>query len=265
MKTITFLTAIIVVLLFVSYCPAQDLEGSKDHPMFNRISGFYITDYTFEDFGSHQFYYQDKDEVVEGKKTSITYASDKEVGALKIIRNFSNAIKKIGGQAFEEGENRVILIFKKGNAETWAEVYGYSDGYSLTVIEKGEVEQEITANAILKELNETGKAILYINFDTGKSTIKKESVPIIEQIIEMMKQAADVKLSVEGHTDSDGSNESNLKLSEARAKSVVEAIVKGGIDASRLSSAGFGEEKPIADNSTEEGKSKNRRVELIKK
>jgi outer membrane protein OmpA-like peptidoglycan-associated protein len=81
----------------------------------------------------------------------------------------------------------------------------------------------------------------------------------------MMKQAKDIKLSVEGHTDSDDSNESNLKLSEVRAKAVVEAITKGGIDAARLSSSGFGEEKPIADNSTAEGKAKNRRVELIKK
>jgi OmpA-OmpF porin, OOP family len=142
---------------------------------------------------------------------------------------------------------------------------GFTGSLYTYHIEKGEVEQEITANSILKELNETGKAILYINFDSGKSTIKKESMPIVEQIIEMMKQAKDIKLSVEGHTDSDGSNESNQKLSEARAKAVVDAIVKGGIDAARLSSAGFGEEKPIADNSTAEGKAKNRRVELIKK
>ncbi|HEY6626099.1 MAG TPA: OmpA family protein, partial [Ignavibacteriaceae bacterium] len=160
---------------------------------------------------------------------------------------------------------RGYMFLKQGNKETWAEVYAGDYYYDLTVVEKGEVEQEITANAILKELNETGKAILYINFDSGKSTIKKGSMPIIEQIIEMMNQVKDIKLSVEGHTDSDGSNDSNLKLSGARAKVVMEAITKGGIDAARLNSAGFGEEKPIADNSTAEGKAKNRRVELIKK
>ena len=262
MKT---LILIITVIIFCSISLPQDIEGSKDHPMFNRLSGFYITEYSAEDFGTHQFYYRDKDEVVDGKKTYISYVSDKEVGALKIIRNFSNAIKKIGGQAFEEGENRVVLILKKGNAETWAEVYSYNDSYNLMIVEKGEVEQEITANAILEELNKTGKAILYINFDSGKSTIKNESMPVVEQIIEMMNQAPDIQISIEGHTDNDGSNESNLKLSEARAKAVVEAITKGGIDAARLSATGFGEEKPIADNNTEEGKSKNRRVELIKK
>ncbi len=266
MKRLFVLICLFMILLFTSYCSAQDVEGSKDHPMFNRLSGFFITDYKEDEFGSHLFYDEnDNEKMVEGRKTFIKYESENEVGALKIIRNFANAIKKIGGKALESSGNRVYLNIKQGKKETWAEVFAGDYDYDLTIVEKGEVEQEVTANAILKELNETGKAILYINFDSGKSTIKKESLPIIEQIIEMMNQAAEINISVEGHTDSDGNNESNLKLSEARANAVVEAIVKEGINKSRLTSAGFGEEKPIADNNTEEGKSKNRRVELIKK
>jgi OOP family OmpA-OmpF porin len=266
MKCLTFTLAVLFISLVTVDCPAQDVEGSKDHPMFNRLSGFYITDYTVEEFGSHLFYDENDNEVeVEGTKTVIKYESASEVGALKIIRNFSNAIKKIGGKALEQSGSRVYLNIKQGNKETWAEVFAGDSDYDLTIIEKGEVVQEVTANAILKELNETGKAILYINFDTGKSTIKNESMAIVEQIIEMMKQSPAIKLNVEGHTDSDGTNESNQVLSEQRAKSVVAAIVNGGIDQSRLSAAGFGEEKPIADNATEAGKAKNRRVELIKK
>jgi len=234
--------------------------------MFNRISGFYITDYSVEDFGLHEFYYEDDKYVtVEGKKTYIYYECNCEDAPLKIVRNFSNAAKKIGGTSFEYTDHTATISVKEGNKETWVEVWATPETYSLTIIEKGEVEQEITANAILKELNETGKAILYINFDSGKSTIKKESLPVVEQIIEMMNLAGDIQINVEGHTDSDGSNESNLKLSESRARAVVDAIVNGGIDKSRLSSAGYGEDKPIADNNTEDGKSKNRRVELIKK
>lgn len=265
MKTLLFLLSVILILLFTSYCPAQDITDSKDHPMFNRISGFYITDYSVEDFGAHEFYYENDQYInVEGKKTYIYYECDCEDAPLKIIRNFSNAVKKIGGSSYEYTDHTATLFVKEGNKETWAEVWATPETYSLTIVEKGEVEQEITANAILKELNETGKAILYINFDSGKLTIKKESLQIINQIVEMMNQAKDIKLSIEGHTDSDGSSELNLKLSEQRAKAVVDAIVKGGIGKSRLSSTGFGEEKPIADNNTEEGKAKNRRVELIK-
>jgi OOP family OmpA-OmpF porin len=257
---------VLTLFIFCSLSFSQDIEGSKDHPMFNRISGFNITEYNVEEFGTHTFTLDGESEnIVEGTLTTIHYECDCEEAPLKIVRNFSNAIKNIGGQIYEPFKNRGYMFIKQGNKETWAEVYAGDYYYYLTIIEKGEVEQEITANAILKELNETGKAILYINFDSGKSTIKKESMPIIEQIVEMMKQASDIKISVEGHTDSDGSNESNLKLSEARAKAVVEAITKGGIDAARLSFVGFGEEKPIADNSTADGKAKNRRVELIKK
>lgn len=266
MKTTIFAFVVIIILLFTSYCPAQDVSGSKDHPMFNRLNGFVITDYQQAEFGSHLFYDEnDNEKTIEGIKTFIKYESENEVGALKIVRNFANAIKKIGGKVLESSGNRVYLNIKQGNKETWAEVFAGDYDYDLTIIEKGEVEQEVTANDILKELIETGKAILYINFDSGKSTIKKESLPIINQIVEMMNQAKDIKLSIEGHTDSDGSSESNLKLSEQRAKAVVDAIINTGIDKSRLTSAGFGEDKPIADNKTEEGKSKNRRVELIKK
>lgn len=266
MNRLLVLICLFMILFFTSYCPAQDISGSKDHPMFNRISGFYITDYSVEDFGMHEFYYDDDKYItVEGKKTYIYYECNCEDAPLKIVRNFSNAAKKIGGTSFEYTDHTATISVKQGNKETWVEVWATPETYSLTIIEKGEVEQEITANAILKELNETGKAILYINFDSGKSTIKRESLPVVEQIIEMLKLANEINLSVEGHTDGDGSNESNLKLSEARAKAVVEAIVKGGIDKSRLTFAGFGEEKPIANNSTEEGKAKNRRVELIKK
>ena len=80
-----------------------------------------------------------------------------------------------------------------------------------------------------------------------------------------MKSNPGLKLSVEGHTDNAGDPASNKKLSEARAKSVTAAIVASGIEAARLSAAGFGQDKPVADNRTEEGRAKNRRVELVKK
>jgi len=210
MKT-TMFVFVVIIILFTSYCPAQDVSGSKDHPMFNRISGFSIKEYTVEEFGTHTFALDGESEsIVEGTKTTIYYECNCEEAPLKIVRNYTNAIKNIGGRIYEPYSNRGYMFLKQGNKETWAEVYASDYYYDLTIVERGEVKQEITANAILKELNETGKAILYINFDSGKSTIKKESLPIINQIVEMMNLAKDIKLSIEGHTDSDGSSESNL-------------------------------------------------------
>ena len=110
-----------------------------------------------------------------------------------------------------------------------------------------------------------GKFITYgITFDVGKSTIKPESMSEINRIVEMMKEKTDLKFSVEGHTDNTGNAASNQALSEARSKAIVDRLVEMGISADRLKSAGKGQTKPIADNSTDEGRVKNRRVEFVK-
>jgi outer membrane protein OmpA-like peptidoglycan-associated protein len=127
------------------------------------------------------------------------------------------------------------------------------------------MKQDVTASNMFEALNRDGHIALYINFDTGKSVVKPESQPIIEQIVQMLKSNPDLKIGVEGHTDNVGTPASNKTLSEARAKSVVSSIVAQGITAERLSPAGYGQDKPIGDNNTDEGRAKNRRVELVKK
>jgi outer membrane protein OmpA-like peptidoglycan-associated protein len=137
--------------------------------------------------------------------------------------------------------------------------------YVLTVVEVGAMTQEVSANDMLDALNKDGFMALYINFDTGKATIKPESLQIIEQVGELLQNNPDLKLNVEGHTDNVGTAPGNKILSEQRAKAVVSAVVSKGIEISRLTAVGWGQEKPIADNRTEEGRAKNRRVEIVKK
>lgn len=103
-----------------------------------------------------------------------------------------------------------------------------------------------------------------ILFDVNRSTIKGESMGTLNEIVKMMKEYSDLKFSIEGHTDSDGDDSFNQKLSEERAASVKNALVKSGIDASRFTIRGWGESKPVDSNSTSEGKANNRRVEFIK-
>jgi OmpA-OmpF porin, OOP family len=103
-----------------------------------------------------------------------------------------------------------------------------------------------------------------IKFDVNKATIKAESMGTINYVVKMMQDHPELKFSVEGHTDSDGDDASNLKLSDARAKAVVDQMVKLGIENSRLTSKGLGESKPMAGNDTPEGKAQNRRVEFVK-
>lgn len=110
-----------------------------------------------------------------------------------------------------------------------------------------------------------GKFITYgITFDVGKSTIKPESMGEINRIVKLMTDNPDLKFSVEGHTDSTGNEASNQTLSEARSKAIVDKLVELGIAADRLSASGKGQSSPIADNGTDEGRAKNRRVEFVK-
>jgi outer membrane protein OmpA-like peptidoglycan-associated protein len=133
------------------------------------------------------------------------------------------------------------------------------------ITEIASMAQVVSANELLQELNKNGFVALYINFDTGKAELKQDGVAAVKEIATLMKSNPTLKLSVEGHTDNVGDAGSNKKLAEARAKSVTAAIVASGIEAARLSAAGFGQDKPVADNRTEEGRAKNRRVELVKK
>lgn len=103
-----------------------------------------------------------------------------------------------------------------------------------------------------------------IKFDVAKATLKPESMGTINYVVKMMQDHPELKFSVEGHTDSDGDDVSNQKLSEARAKAVVDAMIKAGISANRLTNKGHGESQPMTGNDTPEGKAQNRRVEFVK-
>ena len=117
---------------------------------------------------------------------------------------------------------------------------------------------EVSDEAI-KKLNDYAKTIL---FETAKSSFQKQTFPVLQAITAILKEYPDSKFSIEGHTDSDGKDDANQKLSEGRAAAVKNYLVENGIDASRLTSAGFGESKPIDTNKTKAGKANNRRVEV---
>ena len=103
-----------------------------------------------------------------------------------------------------------------------------------------------------------------IRFDTGKSTLKPESMGVINEIYQLMKDNPDLRFSVEGHTDNVGDDNSNMKLSADRAERVKDTLVEMGIDEDRLTSKGWGESMPMDDNNVPEGRANNRRVEFEK-
>jgi len=111
----------------------------------------------------------------------------------------------------------------------------------------------------VNKLNAYAKTIL---FNSGKSTFQQQTFPVLQSIAAILKEYPSSKFSIEGHTDSDGKDAANQKLSEDRAKAVKDYLITNGIADNRLSSAGFGESKPIDSNKTKAGKANNRRVEV---
>lgn len=252
----------------------QDIKGSHDHPMLSRMPDFYISAYKDAEFDSYKFLGADKKPVsVEGHKYYIEYrqmAGKPEPGELKLRRNVQDALKKIGGKViFDDNFNKAsTIVVQKDNKETWLEVRSYNNFYRLNIVERELMKQEISANAdaMGNDINNTGHVAVYgIYFDTGKAEIKPESDTAIAQISKLLRNNESLKLFVVGHTDNTGTIESNMKLSKDRADAVVNRLVtKYMIVPARLKSYGVASLVPVASNDTEEGKGKNRRVELVK-
>lgn len=169
------------------------------------------------------------------------------------------------GYGGEEIKFYVIRSKDKGNI--YVQFNSNNAGGKLNILQEEAFKQtitKVTADEIVKDLTEKGKSILYINFDVDKSNITTDGKEVVTQIAEALKKDNSLQISIEGHTDNSGNAEHNKKLSDARANSVLNALVTDGIDKARLTAKGFGAEKPLAANDSEENKAKNRRVELVK-
>lgn len=117
-----------------------------------------------------------------------------------------------------------------------------------------------------KHLDSAKRARLYgILFDFNSAAIRPESKPVLDEVFALLRSEPDWQLTIEGHTDAVGSDERNLTLSQQRADAVKAWLVTGGVDAARLAAAGLGESHPVADNATELGRARNRRVELVRR
>ena len=254
---------------------AQDRAGCKDHPLIpTRMPEYSLTDCKVEEFGVYNFKQQrGKTLPVEGKYTFLTYsftgARASEPSPTAVLRNYENAIKKVGGTVVESFPNYwVNAKLVKDGAEVWIEAERGNGKIWLRFVEKKAMEQVIQADAAAfgNDIQTTGHASVYgIYFDTGKSVIKPESAQAIGEIAKLLKADPNLKIHVVGHTDNVGGVESNIALSKARAEAVMQALVRDqGVTATRMTAFGCGQFSPVASNDSEEGRAKNRRVELVK-
>jgi len=270
-KFSSFLIFTILILTSISFAQETDKDGTQDHPLLSRIPNYYISDQIVKDFDVFTSPYIDKDNVWEGKFTQTNYShieGTKELSFIQIVRNYENSVKKLGGKTLLSDGRVYHGKIEKNKGVTYISAEAFNEGrdYTLIIVENKPMEDEVSidAAALNQGISETGKIAVYgIYFDSGKSVIKPESKPTIDEIVKMLQQSPKLKIFIVGHTDSDGSVESNMKLSSDRAAAVVKALTENGISASRLKSSGVGPYCPVESNHTEEGKAKNRRVELV--
>ncbi|MCU6434416.1 OmpA family protein [Undibacterium sp. Jales W-56] len=162
-----------------------------------------------------------------------------------------------------------VYLIRTDKTSIWIAVATFDDGIntSLLVIEEKALEQNvglIKADTMASSLQQQGHIALYLSFDTDSDVIRPDSAPVVDEIVKLLRADSTLKLKVQGHTDNVGDAAHNKTLSLARAQSVVKAITAQKIEESRLTAAGMGAEHPLTDNSTENGRAKNRRVELVK-
>jgi outer membrane protein OmpA-like peptidoglycan-associated protein len=294
----TILTGLLLLALSMPSSASwneKNVKGAKEHSIIKFYPQARVTDYDEKAFDSVEVVTgtkpgsdgepEAKTEEIEGRIMRYVYEHKPGTSAFEILRQYESALGKagfvtlvagrvdklpahatIGGQAFgsfrldRDGKPAVYVNLSATDQGGWMES-------TLTIAEPGQMERKLEADAggFYKALEEKGRVAVYgINFDTGKATIRADSEAVLSEIRKLLVDHPDLRLKVEGHTDNVGVPAANRKLSEARASAVVAWLGRQGINADRLTPAGFGDAKPIVDNATEDGRARNRRVELAR-
>lgn len=265
-------------------------------PFVSLPDGYETEKATTLDYARFPFWYNNTSNWVEGKffQARLKPAAGKQMSRFELKKNFEALIQQMGGVQVAEGKLpyqaskswgseittpfyaglgggyeplATIWLVRRADGNIWLQLAGEDRNIGYVVgQEKGFAATAtlLQATEMKQQIEQTGKVNLQVNFATDKTEILPDALPQIDQVVTLLKDNPDLKLAINGHTDNTGDAAHNQTLSEGRAKSVVAALTGKGIDAARLQAAGFGDTKPVADNGSEDGKARNRRVELVK-
>jgi OmpA-OmpF porin, OOP family len=250
--------------------PRTDAEGCKDSPLVARMPGSTINSCDNKEFQQAEMPVgKDADggvinKTFEGEYHYWDMATREGMSEIQIYRNFETALKQGGFTiVYEDSPN----TFTANKGDIWYKLESMGSFYYQTLLTVKAMKQEISpaVAAMTEELTKSGHVAVYgIHFQTGDAMIMPDSMHTLGDVAKMLQQSPEVKVSVEGHTDNLGSAANNQELSDARAQNVMGWLTSHGISGTRLQAKGWGQTKPVADNSTEAGRAKNRRVELVK-
>jgi len=249
-----------------------DAKGCKDSPLISRFTGSVITACNDKAFDGYDFTVtidkQNKARRIEGAMHQNNYNWPRDTASkTQVVHNLNNAFKAAGYTFdYDSGEYGDFTVHM---GKTWImeEVSGGGWYKQTIVVEKG-MTQEVVANAAALSGGLTGNGHVVVTgilFDTGKTDVKPESGPALQEIAKLLKANPKLKVYVVGHTDNVGALAANMDLSKRRAASVVLSLTtKYGVPATQLDAIGDGPSAPVASNDSDDGRALNRRVELVK-
>ena len=272
-------------ILFIIFAIPVHAQETKEHPLIRPFPGSVLAENMSKhnSFDAYDFYYLNEKTKKREKKTikgeywkllyEVRTKSGQRVTNIsteEFLENYRVAAKEKGGQVVWEDRGMVVLtIPREDGGMTWLQVQPSANlgQQYLSIVDEKPFKKSLTFGpAEMKAaLDKDGRVQLYgILFDVDEATLKAESVKQLQHVVTLMKDNPELLLEVQGHTDDRGSDDYNLKLSQQRSETVVTYLGLFGIDTGRLVPKGYGESKPVEPNTTEQGRAKNRRVELVK-
>jgi outer membrane protein OmpA-like peptidoglycan-associated protein len=268
-----------LVLLAVVPVPVLT-QPATEHPVIKAMSNSVVSGRpTVEKYGEMQFRFKEGSRTVlkpvGGPRLRVTYdiasgsaKRDFSVSAVEIVRNYEAEALRVGGAIHARTQNRLFFsVPREGGGTTYGSLWASAGSYILDIVDQQPLQTSLTfgAEEMRKALAADGRVAVYgILFDLDRATLRGESRAVLDEVVKLLQTDPVLRLEVQGHTDATGSAERNRALSEKRAQAVVDALATMGIEGGRLTAKGYGADVPVADNATEDGRQKNRRVELVK-
>lgn len=275
LRTLLVVSFVVIAAPVFAQEPGKDEEGCKPSALMSRMPGCGIYECSKKDFDSFEAVINKAAETktLEGEVESLNFICPANSSQLQLSRNAEAALKKSGYVVVFSGPhaNNDYPVVTAHKGAQWIVVQTNNmnelPSYEQTAVLVKEMAQEMSASAqaMSDAIAKSGRLDVYgITFATGQATITPASDQVLSDVFAVLTANADWRLRIEGHTDNVGDKAANLKLSSARGAAVAAWLTAKGIDAARVSVAGLGDTQPVANNATEDGRARNRRVVLIK-
>jgi len=266
--TVSF--ALCMLTASLSYAQ-QDKQGCKDLPYLSRFPGSQLGNCSHSEDDTLQFWVtvngKDQQKTVEGKVDKLFYNYPQTASRPQLIRNFNTALTTAGYKKVYDSGVSGDSTWNKAGLWIFVSISG-APHYEVYTVQEVNLTQDVVATAteLSSGIVGTGHAVVPgILFDTGKADLKPDSSKALDELAKLLGEHVDWRIYVVGHTDNVGQLAANMDLSKRRAEAVVQTLMAHyHVAAARLGSFGAGPYAPVASNDSEEGRTRNRRVEIVK-